>query len=661
MKVITAKSAGFCFGVERAVSLVHEEIKNGGPIYTYGPIIHNEEVVKDLESRGVRIIHSPEELDSLREGTIITRSHGVSKALMEQIRATGLKCVDAACPFVKRIHRIVSEESAAGRQIVIIGSAGHPEVEAIVGWCEGPACVIETLEEAEHFTADPDREICVVSQTTFNPNKFQELVDILSEKGYNIHCVNTICSATHERQKEARELAAKVDIMIVIGSRNSSNSAKLYEICRKECPETYFIQTRKDLDLASVDREKVIGITAGASTPKNIIEEVRDMSEQTFEQLLNEEPIKTIHAGEAVKGKVIDVKPDEAILNIGYKSDGVLTRKEYTNDDSVDLTQVLHINDELEVKILKVNDGDGQVVLSYKRLAADRGYKRIQEAHDNKEVLTAKVTQVLSGGLSVKVEGVRVFIPASLVSDTYERDLNKYLDQDISFVITECDPHRRRYIGDRKQLLVAKRAEMRKKVLETLKKDDVVEGTVKNITDFGAFIDLGGADGLLHISEMSWGRVENPRKVFKVGEKLKVLVKNIDPEEGKIALSLKFPDQNPWKGAAERYANGTVVTGKVARMTDFGAFVELEPGIDALLHVSQIAREHIDKPSDVLKVGQEVTAKVVDCNEEGHKISLSIKALLNDQERARREAEKNEDVAPVDIEAYVANEKDNED
>jgi ribosomal protein S1 len=376
--------------------------------------------------------------------------------------------------------------------------------------------------------------------------------------------------------------------------------------------------------------------------------------------MLNES-FKTIHTGEAVEGSVIDVKPNEAILNIGYKSDGILTRNEYTNDNTVDLTEVLHIGDKLEVKVVKVNDGDGQVVLSYKRLAADRGNKRIEEAYNTKEVLTAKVTQVLSGGLSVVVDEVRVFIPASLVSDTYEKDLNKYLGQEIEFMITEYNPNRRRYIGNRKVLLVAKRKEMQEKLFSTIQPGDVVEGTVKNITDFGAFVDLGGADGLLHISEMSWGRVENPKKVFKVGQQLRVLIKDI--QGTKIALSLKFPEENPWAGAAEKYAVGTVVTGSVARMTDFGAFVELEPGIDALLHVSQIAREHVEKPSDVLKVGQEVTAKIVDFNEDSNKISLSVKQLLIEEERARRAAERareDADVASVDVDAYIAAHADDE-
>ncbi len=379
------------------------------------------------------------------------------------------------------------------------------------------------------------------------------------------------------------------------------------------------------------------------------------MSELTFEQML-EESLKTIHTGEVVEGTVIDVKPEEIILNIGYKSDGVLTRNEYTNEPNVDLTQVVKPGDTMEVKVLKVNDGEGQVTLTYKRLAADRGNKRIEEAYNNKEVLTAKVAQVLEGGLSVIVDEVRIFIPASLVSDVYEKDLTKYAGQEIQFVISEYNPKRRRYIGDRKQLLVAEKAEMQKKLLESIQVGDVVEGVVKNVTDFGAFIDIGGADGLLHISEMSWGRVENPKKTFKVGDKVKTFIKEISGT--KIALSLKFEDANPWKDAEEKYAAGKEVTGKVARMTDFGAFIELEPGVDALLHVSQISKEHIEKPSDILKVGDEVTAKVVDFNSEEKKISLSIKALLapepETETEEEKEAQEDADVVSVDIDAVIA-------
>lgn len=373
------------------------------------------------------------------------------------------------------------------------------------------------------------------------------------------------------------------------------------------------------------------------------------MSELTFEQMLDAS-LKTIHAGEVVEGTVIDVKPEEAVLNIGYKSDGILTRNEYSNDSNLDLTTIVKPGDTMEVKVLKVNDGEGQVLLTYKRLAADRGNKRIEEAYNNHEVLTAKVTQVLDGGLIVVVEEVRIFIPASLVSDTYEKDLTKYDGQEIEFVISEYNPKRRRYIGDRKQLIVAKKAELQAELFARIHEGDVVEGVVKNVTDFGAFVDLGGADGLLHISEMSWGRIEHPKKVFKVGEKLTVLIKEINGS--KIALSLKFEDQNPWKDASKKYAIGNIVTGKVARMTDFGAFVELEPGIDALLHVSQISKEHVEKPSDVLKVGEEITAKVVDFNEDDKKISLSIKALQVPEKK--EEPEEDADVVSVDIDQVIA-------
>ena len=371
------------------------------------------------------------------------------------------------------------------------------------------------------------------------------------------------------------------------------------------------------------------------------------MSELTFEQML-EESLKTIHTGEVVEGTVIDVKPDEIILNIGYKSDGILTRNEYSNEN-VDLTTVAKLGDTMEVKVLKVNDGEGQVLLTYKRLAADRGSKRIEEAFNNQEVLKAKVTQVLGGGVCVVVEEVRIFIPASLVSDTYEKDLNKYMGQEIEFVITEYNPKRRRYIGDRKQLLVASKAEQQAEILAKIKVGDVIEGTVKNVTDFGAFVDIGGMDGLLHISEMSWGRVENPKKVFKIGDSVKCYIKDITGN--KIALSAKFDDENPWKDADTRFAVGNVVTGKIARMTDFGAFVEIAKGVDALLHVSQISKEHVEKPSDVLKVGDEVTAKIVDFNETDKKISLSIRALLAPE---KEEKEDDADVASVDIDAVIA-------
>ena len=640
MKVRLAETAGFCFGVERAVGMALRIAAEPGrgAVYTLGSIIHNEEVVADLERQGVLAV-SLKELKNLKEGTVILCSHGVSRSVIEEVAClkdeNGQKkfqVEDATCPFVKKIHRIVEEQSGQGYRILVIGDRNHPEVEGIIGWSKTPVIVTDNEKDLQNLEIKEGEKLCVVAQTTFNYKKFQYLVEIIERKRYDIIVVNTICNATEERQAEAARLARQSDAMIVIGGKQSSNTGKLFEISKKECENTYYIQTLGDLDLNLFKSFRSVGITAGASTPNNIIKEVfTSMSEESFEQLL-EGSLKTIHNGEVVEGTVIRVKEDEIVLNIGYKADGIITRNEYTNTPNVDLRTLVKEGDTMSAKVLKVNDGEGQVLLTYKKLIAEKGNKRLEEAFNNKEVLTAKVSTVLEGGLSVVIEESRVFIPASLVSDTYEKNLEKYKDQEIEFVITEFNPRRRRIIGDRKQLLLAKKRELAEALFARINVGDVIEGTVKNVTDFGVFIDLGGADGLLHISEMSWGRIENPKKVFKPGDVVKAFIKDIQGE--KIALSLKFPDQNPWKDAAEKYAVGNIVTGKVARMTDFGAFIELVPGVDALLHVSQIAREHVEKPSDVLKTGQEVTAKIVDFNGEDRKISLSMKVLLTEAEEA---------------------------
>ena len=646
MNITTAQNAGFCFGVKRAVDLVYKEAENGSFVYTFGPIIHNEEVVADLNKKGVKVVEDPEELKILPKGTIIIRSHGVSEEIQKELASYGHKVIDATCPYVKKIHRTVMEKSAAGQHIIIIGNRQHPEVIGIMGWCrENPESqdaksytVIEHEDEAKAVNIPIERKLCIVAQTTFNYKKFQDLVEIIKEKGYDILVLNTICNATEERQSEAYQLAGQSDAMIVIGGKQSSNTRKLYEICKNECENTYYIQKLDDLDLNLFKSYRNVGITAGASTPNNIIKEVHTaMSEKSFEQLLEEEKVVQINNGDVVEGIVLAVKEDEIILNIGYKSEGVITRNEYTNTPNVDLRTMVNVGDVMQAKILKANDGEGQVALTYKRLAAEKGNKRLEEAFEKKEVLSAKVASVLNGGLSVIIDEARVFIPASLISDSYEKDLAKYQGEKIDFVITEFNPKKRRIIGDRKQLIVANKETLKKALFEKIAVGATVEGTVKNITDFGAFIDLGGADGLLHISEMSWGRVENPKKVFKVGETVKAFVKDIQGE--KIALSLKFEGANPWINAETKFAVGNVVTGSVARMTDFGAFIELEAGIDALLHVSQISKEHVEKPADALKIGQEITARVVEFNKDDKKISLSIKALEAPEKEEQSEEE----------------------
>lgn len=648
MEIILAKTAGFCFGVKRAVDMVYEQVKESSPIYTYGPIIHNEEVVRDLEQRGVKVIEGMDELRKLQSGSVVIRSHGVEKKVYDIIEEQGLKLVDATCPFVLRIHKIVKEESEKGNRILIIGNNDHPEVEGIKGWCANEPFVVEKPEDIDLIDIKPDEKLVIVSQTTFNNKKFQDLVEIISKKGYDSIACNTICNATEARQKETAQIAKEADAMIVIGGKNSSNTQKLYDISKNECANTYYIQTLVDLDLTAFESASRVGITAGASTPNIIIKEVHDsMSELSFEELLQEEEKNSIQItpGKLVEGEVLSVKPEEIIVNINYKSEGVIPRSEYTNQPNADLTTMVQVGDKISAKVVKTNDGEGQVLLSYKRVALDLANDKLEAACENGDVLTGKVVQVLDGGLTVLYGESKVFIPASLVSDTYEKNLEKYMDQEIEFVITECNPRKRRIIGNRKMLLVAKKEEAQKALFDKIEVGMTIEGTVKNVTDFGAFIDLGGADGLLHISEMSWGRVENPKKVLKVGDTVKAFIKDI--QGTKIALSMKFPEQNPWANAAEKYAVGNTVTGKVARMTDFGAFVELEPGVDALLHVSQISKEHIEKPASVLSIGQEVTAKVVDFKEADKKISLSIKALLPDDETDAEEADSAEEVTEV--------------
>lgn len=633
MEVLLAKTAGFCFGVKRAVDTAYEHADDGN-VYTYGQIIHNEEVVSDLSLHGVKVIEDDSELSTVTDSKVIIRSHGAGKKIYDQLEAQNNTIIDATCPFVKKIHNIVMQECEKGNCVIIIGDKSHPEVVGIMGWCTSNPIVIGSENEAVSFVSALDEEkkkalnnAAIVSQTTFNFTKFNNIVDIIRNKLYNVTAYETICNATSVRQREAREIASKVDAMIVIGGRNSSNTQKLYEISKKECENTYYIQTLVDLDLTTFESVSRVGITAGASTPNKIIKEVHGRMSESFAELLENDGSRgTIKPGEIVEGRVIGVKPDEITVDISYKSDGIIPRNEYTNIPNADLTELVHVDDTITAKVIKTNDGEGSVLLSYKRVAAEKANEKLEAALESGEVLVGKVVQVVSGGLNVMFEDTRVFIPASLVSDTYEKNLDKYLDQDVEFILTEYQPKKRRVIGNRKQIIVARKAEAAKELFDRIEVGMTVEGTVKNVTSFGAFIDLGGADGLLHISEMSWGRVDDPKSVLKVGDNVKAFIKNIDGE--KIALSLKFDDTNPWLTADEKYAPGTVVTGKVARMADFGAFIELEPGVDALLHVSQISYEHVNKPEDVYKVGDTVEAAVVECNVADKKISLSVKALL---------------------------------
>ena len=629
-----AESAGFCFGVKRAIEMAYEAIGVEPKLYSYGQLIHNKTVTDDLASKGLEIV---ENLDGLTEGTLLIRSHGVGKALYDEAEAKGLKILDGTCPFVKKIHNIVHEKLANGMGIIIVGDGTHPEVIGINGWCENTAVILEDEEAAKTKEIPEKDRYAVVVQTTFRQAKFDKILEILQDRGVNMEIHNTICSATEKRQTEAEELSKTVDKMIVIGGKNSSNTQKLVEICAKNCGNTVHIETICDLVLNNFGKDDKIGITAGASTPPAIIKEVvvtmsealenavqnlGGSEEATFEQML-EESLVTLHTGDVVKGTVIQVVNEEVSVNLGFKSDGIIARGEFSSDPTVIPSKTVQPGDEIEVFVVRVNDGDGNVMLSRKRIEAQKGIEEIEAAYNEKAVVTGTVTSVVKGGLIAVVNGVNVFIPFSQVSNRFIEDLSVFNGQELEFNIIEVDRVKRRFIGGRKALVEQEIAAKRAALFETIQAGSRVNGTVSRLTDFGAFVDLGGVDGLIHISEMSWGRISNPKEVLKEGQEVEVFVLDVDKEKGKISLSLKDADKNPWKLAAEKYAVGSIVEGKVVRMVPFGAFVELEPGVDGLVHISQIANKHVVKPEDELKVGEVINVKVLEVNPEQKKISLS--------------------------------------
>ena len=629
-----AESAGFCFGVKRAIEMAYEAIGVEPKLYSYGQLIHNKTVTDDLASKGLEIVES---LDGLTEGTLLIRSHGVGKALYDEAEAKGLKILDGTCPFVKKIHNIVHDKLAEGMGIIIVGDGTHPEVIGINGWCENAAVILEDEEAAKTKEISEKEKYAVVVQTTFRQAKFDKILEILQDRGVNMEVHNTICSATEKRQTEAEELSKTVDKMIVIGGKNSSNTQKLVEICAKNCGNTVHIETICDLVLNNFGKDDKIGITAGASTPPAIIKEVvvtmsealenavqnlGGSEEATFEQML-EESLVTLHTGDVVKGTVIQVVNEEVSVNLGFKSDGIIARGEFSSDPTVIPSKTVQPGDEIEVFVVRVNDGDGNVMLSRKRIEAQKGIEEIEAAYNDKAVVTGTVTNVVKGGLIAVVNGVNVFIPSSQVSNRFIEDLSVFNGQELEFNIIEVDRVKRRFIGGRKALVEQEIAAKRAALFETIQAGSRVNGTVSRLTDFGAFVDLGGVDGLIHISEMSWGRISNPKEVLKEGQEVEVFVLDVDKEKGKISLSLKDADKNPWKLAAEKYAVGSIVEGKVVRMVPFGAFVELEPGVDGLVHISQIANKHVVKPEDELKVGEIINVKVLEVNPEQKKISLS--------------------------------------
>ncbi len=651
-RVTLAESAGFCFGVKRAIEMAYAEIEKNQnePLYSYGPLIHNKEVTNDLEKKGLHIIES---LDGIESGTVVIRSHGVGKFLYDALAEKGMQMIDGTCPFVKKIHHIVNESWNAGKTVIIAGDRKHPEVMGINGWCGGSAVILESPEEAAAAELSQEKEYAVVVQTTFRQSKFDDMIGILEGKGLKLDVFQTICSATETRQKEAMELSQQVDKMIVIGDKKSSNTQKLVEICKKNCENTIYIETICDLVLKNFSSGDKIGITAGASTPPAIIKEVVvtmsemenvNVEEMNFEQML-EASLVTLHTGDVVKGTVLQVVGEEVSVNLGFKSDGVIPRGEFSRDTEVVPSQVVKPGDEIEVFVVRVNDGDGNVLLSRKRIEEQKGMEDVEKAFNEKTVVTGAVTDVVKGGLIAIVNGVRVFIPSSQVSNRFIEDLSVFKGQELEFNIIEMDRVKRRIIGGRKALVEQEIAAKKAALFETIEVGAKIAGTVSRLTDFGAFVDLGGVDGLIHISEMSWGRISNPREVLKEGQAVEVFVLDVDKEKGKISLSLKDVNMNPWKLAVDKYAVGTIVEGKVVRMVPFGAFIELEPGVDGLVHISQIANKHVVKPEDELKVGEVISVKVLEVNSEQKKISLSKRQAEETVEEVSSEEVAAEEVA----------------
>ncbi len=629
-----ADSAGFCFGVSRALQMTEDGIKQGKSIVTYGPIIHNGQVVEALGKKGVRIIENVEEAN--KGDTVVIRSHGVSKKIEDEFRAKGIEYIDATCPFVKKIHRIVSENYALGKTIVIIGDAKHPEVMGINGWCDDKAVIFSTEEDVD-ATILQDKDVCVVSQTTFERNLWEKIVKIIKNTCNRVVFFDTICSATNDRQKSTEKLSRESDLFIVIGGRNSSNTKKLYQIASERCKKTLLIEGAWELPEGLYVPGERIGITAGASTPDWIIKEVFTTmvnaenlkGELTFAEAF-EESLVTLNTGQVVTGTVVKVTPTEVYVDLGFKSEGIIPADELSEDPDVKCEDVVKLGEEVEVFVVRVNDAEGYVKLSKKKVDARKGWATIENAAETQEVLEGKVVEAVNRGIVVAVNGTRVFVPASHATERFVADLSGMVGSNVSLRILNIKEDRRgkKAIGSIKSVLMEEKAKKSEAFWADVEVGKKYTGTVKTLTSFGAFVDIGGVDGLVHISELSWTRIKTPEEVVKVGDVLEVYIIEANKETGKISLGYKKTEDNPWVIAQNTMAVGDVKSVKVVRLLPFGAFVEIIPGVEGLIHVSQIDTKRIGKPADVLTVGQVVDAQIVEADWEAKKIGLSIKALL---------------------------------
>lgn len=642
MQIIKADNMGFCYGVKRSIDTAIDTVKKEGHMQSLGPLIHNNQAIDYLREQGIEIVDNIEDVE---ESKLIIRAHGVPLDIYEKAKQKNIDVVDCTCPFVRKIQKKASKYHSEGYMVIIIGDPKHPEVVGINGWCNNEAYVVNSKDDVDVIPKCD--KICIVAQTTMKNDKFESLSKILSEKGDDVKIFNTICNATNMRQKACLELAKKADAMIVIGSHYSSNTAKLVSIAQEHC-QTYHIETSDDLDLSKIKDLSTIGITAGASTPDWIIKEViaKMNYSENMENMMEEyeKSFVDLSRGDIVEGTVITVNKSEMMINIGYKADGILTRDEYSNDPSININEEVNEGDKIKVLIMKFDNGDGNVLLSKKRVDEIQGWEDLADIFEKEEVVSAKVVEVVKGGLIVVVNNIRGFLPASQASYKFMSDLSTLVGTTFDVKVIDLNKPKKKLVVSRKVIEQKEVEAKMEKIWANIAKDAVIKGEVKRLADFGAFVDIGGIDGLVHISEMSWGRISHPSEVVKIGDQVEVIVLDFDKAKQRVSLGLKQLVKHPWDSAAENYKVGDVITGKVVKLLDFGAFVEIKPGLDGLVHISEISTKHIAKPSDELKIGQEVEVRILDIKPEDKKISLSIKKVDETVLEEKKEEPKKEKV-----------------
>ncbi len=641
--ITLADPTGFCFGVKRAVDTAYKEIeranRDGKTLYCLGQLIHNKSVTDELEDLGMRTISTPAEAE---EGArVLIRAHGEPDSTYSVLREKKVEIIDATCPFVTRIHEIARRSGAEGRGLVVVGDAKHPEVKGILGCTDHAAGVIYSAEEAAALSERVSGPLTVVAQTTIPSEKFLLCTEFLKTQRDDIQVFDTICSATKERQDAAKQLAERSDAMVVIGDPNSSNSKKLAEICKKVCKNVQFIDNPKELSLQEFSNNYIIGVAAGASAPERIIKEViaymSDLFTNTQETEVNEmaaymdeieKSLKLPGRGEVVTGTAVQVTKDYVVVNLGCKKDGMLPVEEITLEEGQTLTDMFKEGDEVQAKVIKTDDGDGNILLSKKRLQSGENWEEINAAYENKEVINVTLVKEVKGGVIATCKEVSGFIPMSQLSDHYVENAAEFIGKTLPVKVTRVDQKRNKAVFSHKAFLTEEKHKKIAEIWETLNVGDVVEGKVMRFTDYGAFVDIGGIDGLLHISEISWGKLKHPQEALEIGQVINVKILSMNPEKGKISLGLKQNNPEPWSVIDEQYQEGQVITGKVVQIKEYGAFVELAPGLDGLVHISEVAHKRVGNINEELKIGQEVQAKILEIDKERKRISLSIKACL---------------------------------